>query len=85
MTEEKLLADMEKVTISMNLLAKTTDLSFLAEAKSKPRDCQRVDESAEICIEINEKVLLPSGPIIRDTLGHFVQKVESIRKEYNER
>jgi hypothetical protein len=78
MTEEKLLLDLEKAQASINLLAQTTDLSFLTDAKSKQKDCQRVDESAQICIQINENMILTSGSIIKDTLGHFMQKVESL-------
>lgn len=76
MIEEKLLSDLEKAQASLNLLAQTTELSFLAEAKLKQKDCQRVDESAQICIQINDKILLPSGPIIKDTLGHSIKMVE---------
>jgi len=84
MIEERLLADMQKAFASIELMEQTTNLTFLTEAKLKQKDYQRVDESAKICIEINEKVLLPSGPIIRDTLGHFVQKVDALQKEYKD-
>jgi len=84
MIEERLLADIQKAFASIELMEQTTNLTFLTEAKLKQKDCQRVDESAKICIEINEKVLLPSGPIIRDTLGHFVQKVDALQKEYKD-
>ena len=39
MIEEKLLSDLEKAQASINLLAQTTELSFLAEAKLKQKDC----------------------------------------------
>ena len=44
-----------------------------------------MDEAAKACIEINERVLLPAGPILRDTLGQFVQKVDLVKKDFTER